>query len=78
VRGNKMAEMVLGTNNRNKPKDGRSNFVLDKGNKKADLEVKYLGRLRNQLHTQVRRHSSLSSWIRKTRENIPKGRCLKG
>jgi hypothetical protein len=46
---------------------GRSNFVLDRGDRKAYLKAKHLGRLRNQLSTQVLRHSSFSSWTRKTR-----------
>jgi hypothetical protein len=39
--------------------DGRSNFVLDKGDRKAYLKAKHLGRLRNQLSTRLLRHSSL-------------------
>jgi hypothetical protein len=60
-----MAEMSLGTNDRNncrcKRTDGRSNFVLDKETRKAYLKAKHLGRLRKQLHTQVLRHSTFCS-----------------
>jgi hypothetical protein len=55
MRGNKMAELSLGTNDRNNPTDfkggGRSNFVLDKGDGKAYFKAKHSRRLRNQLHT---------------------------
>jgi hypothetical protein len=61
-----MAEMSPGTNNRNNPDyykgmDDRSNFVVSKGARKAYLKEKHLGRLRNQLSTEVLRHSSFSS-----------------
>jgi hypothetical protein len=39
VRENKMTEISLGTNDRN-------NFVLDKGDRKAYLNAKHLGRLK--------------------------------
>jgi hypothetical protein len=50
-----MAAMSPGTNGRNNPGDvkGQMAEVFDKGDRKAYLKAKHLGRLRNQLHTQV-------------------------
>jgi hypothetical protein len=58
-----MAEMSLGTNGRNNPGDvkGQMSEVLDKGDRKAYLKAKHLGKLRNQLCTQGLRQSSFSS-----------------
>jgi hypothetical protein len=69
-----MAEMSLGTNGNPgdvkehpqgmgdiKEWDGRSNFVLDKGDRKACLKAKHLGKLKNQPPTKVLRHSSFFS-----------------
>jgi hypothetical protein len=51
-----MAEMSLGMSDRNDPgnvkrADGRSNFVLDKRDRKALLKAKHLGRCDKQLFT---------------------------
>jgi esterase/lipase superfamily enzyme len=56
MKGNKMAEMSLGMSDRNDPgnvkrADGRSNFVLDKRDRKALLKAKHLGRCDKQLFT---------------------------
>jgi hypothetical protein len=50
-----MAAMSLGTNGRNNPGDvkGQMAEVFDKGDRKAYLKAKHLGKLRNQLCTQA-------------------------
>jgi hypothetical protein len=61
-----MTEKFLGTGYRNDPgnikgTDGRSNFVLGKGNRRTPLKVKHLRNVRSDLFMQVVKRNSLFS-----------------